>query len=75
MINDSPVGDVGEVAVAVVAVERLVVVGEGGVVEVDESVVGVVSGGDAYAGGLAAALVEGVSGGRRRRLRRFRFPC
>ena len=57
------VADVGEVGVAVVAVEGFVVVGEGGVEEIDEAGVGVVAGGDAHAGGLAAALVEGVAGG------------
>ena len=58
------VADVSEVGVAVVAVERLVVVGEGGVEEVDEAVVGEVPFGDAHAGGLAAAFVEGVAGGK-----------
>ena len=57
------VADVGEVAVAVVVVEDLVVVGEGGVVEVDAAVVEVVAGGDAHAGGFAAAFVEGVTAG------------
>ncbi len=57
------VADVGEVCVAVVAVERVVVVGEGGVVEVDETVVPVVAEGDAHGGSLAAVFVEGVTGG------------
>ena len=57
------VADVGEVGVAVVAVERVVVVGEGGVVEVEKAVVLVVADGDAHGGGLAAVLVEGVTGG------------
>src|SRR5260370_13872347 len=57
------IADVGEVGAAVVAVEGVVVVGEGGVVEVEEAVVLVVADGYSHGGGLAAVLVEGVSGG------------
>ena len=63
-VGDVGVGaDVGEVGIAVVAVEDLVVVGESGVEDVELPVVAVVSDGDSHGGGLATIFVEGVAGG------------
>ncbi len=57
------VADVGKVGIAIVTVERLVVVGKGGVVDVEEAVVAVVADGDAHGGSLTAFFVQSISGG------------
>ena len=57
------VADVGKVGVAFVAIERLVIVGEGGVEDVELAVVLVVADGDAHGGGLAAGLIERIARG------------
>src|SRR5260370_13370752 len=54
---------VSEVGVAIVAVERAVGDGEGGVIEIDEAIVGIVARGDSHAGSLAAALVQSIAAG------------
>src|SRR5271166_6224258 len=55
--------DVCKVGVTIVAIKRVVIVGESGVVEIGEAVVLIVANRDAHGGGFTSAFVEGKTGG------------
>src|SRR5580698_339740 len=59
--NTCLVGDICEIGITIVTVERVVVIGEGCVVEIEKTVVGVVPDGDTHAGGLTAALIQCIA--------------
>ena len=59
--NPQLIADVREIGVAIVAIERFVIVGESGVVKINLTVVLIVAHSDAHGGSFAPALVEGVT--------------
>src|SRR5579863_8092453 len=57
------IAHIREITAAVIAIERVVIVGKDGIVEVEQAVVPVIAHGDPHGGGLASIVVEGVTGG------------
>src|SRR3984885_5447496 len=59
--NACLVGDICEIGITIVTVERIVVIRKGCVVEIEKTVVGVISDGDTHAGSLTAALIQCIA--------------